>query len=111
MCPLHSPVATARLVVSVIEMSSHTSDVYARFVCRYVERFDPKDRLWLPLAPLPTVRFGLACSTLHGYGYLVGGTSMLSIPALSLCMCVSMSLEPSLCALNRFRDAKHAIRC
>jgi hypothetical protein len=39
----------------------------------YVERFDVQQKSWVPLAPLPTVRFGLACSTLHGYGYLVGG--------------------------------------
>jgi len=41
----------------------------------YVERFDIEQKVWVPLAPLPTVRFGLACSTLHGYGYVVGGSA------------------------------------
>jgi hypothetical protein len=77
---------------------------------RYVERFDPKERLWLPLAPLPTVRFGLACSTLHGYGYLVGGTS--SLVALyshaRTPTCISTRVFELVCALSDELADSHA---
>eukprot|EP00041_Stephanoeca_diplocostata_P029507 m.872442 g.872442 ORF g.872442 m.872442 type:complete len:1181 (-) comp23571_c0_seq6:1705-5247(-) len=40
----------------------------------YVERYDDASKMWLPLAPLPTVRFGQGTSSLHGYFYVVAGS-------------------------------------
>lgn len=61
----------------------------------FVERFDVSQKTWVPLAPLPTVRFGLSCSTLHGYGYLVGGKQQWRFGVSETCTLTPLSFAGS----------------